>query len=360
MGETGYLASVKEKLRRTICVFPMGIAGKAMKDKLHELGIEIDCFSDNNEKLWGTEYKGKKCISVPELCEMEQDSLTVIVESLYYKEIKEQLKSKGIKNICRIYYEKIAAEEYTASHDIKEDVEAVLALCADQKSKDVYQHLIASWTMKELTDSYFETVYSKTQYFDKSVLALNDDEVYVDCGAYIGDSAEAFLSACGGQYEKMHLFELDPEIYKRLCKEVPKLHEKGNGLIQCYPYGVSSENAEIHFVSGDSSSAISSQTKGQTELVTGKVKKLDEILAGEKVTFIKMDIEGAEMGALKGAEHIIKSQKPALAVCIYHSPYDMLKIPQYIKKLVPEYRIFIRHYTDEMLETVCYAVLDTR
>ena len=71
-----------------------------------------------------------------------------------------------------------------------------------------------------------------------------------------------------------------------------------------------------------------------------------------------MDIEGAEVGALKGGSHIIKKQTPKLAICIYHSPEDMLEIPMQIKELVPEYRIYIRHYTDMMLETVCYAVFE--
>ncbi len=89
----------------------------------------------------------------------------------------------------------------------------------------------------------------------------------------------------------------------------------------------------------------------------GEVRKLDDVLKGERVTFIKMDIEGSELAALKGAANTIRSQKPKLAICIYHSPQDMLNIPIYIKSLVPEYKIYIRHYTDMMLETVCYAVL---
>lgn len=359
MDEVRYVASVKKKLKgKKVCLFPMGIGAKFLYDKFLTRDIDIAFFCDNNENLWGTEYRGKKCISVPDLVAMDQEELLVIIESSSYTEIKKQLLDKGIKNICRIYYGKANAEEYIASHDIEKDVENVLALCADRKSKEVYQRLIDSWTLEELADDYFEPIYSKMQYFDKSVLELKDDEVYVDCGAYTGDSAESFLAACGGKCEKMHLFELDPEIYKMLCKEMPRLHENGNGIVQCYPYGVSNENAEIKIISGNRNSAIAeSRNEGDT---VAKIKKLDDVLADEKVTFIKMDIEGAEMDALKGAETIIKKQKPVLAICIYHSPYDMLKIPQYIKQMVSEYAIYIRHYTDLMFETVCYAIPKTR
>lgn len=81
---------------------------------------------------------------------------------------------------------------------------------------------------------------------------------------------------------------------------------------------------------------------------------------GEKAVYVSHgdSREGHPVGlsALAGAETIIRMQKPKLAICIYHSPGDMLNIPLYIKKLVPEYSIYIRHYTDMMLETVCYAV----
>lgn len=107
------------------------------------------------------------------------------------------------------------------------------------------------------------------------------------------------------------------------------------------------------FSSGDSSSSINSEQDTDT---IGIVRKLDEVLENEKVTFIKMDIEGSEMAALRGGSHIIQNQRPKLAICIYHSPEDMLNIPLWIKKLVPEYKIYIRYYTDMMLETVCYAV----
>ena len=70
-----------------------------------------------------------------------------------------------------------------------------------------------------------------------------------------------------------------------------------------------------------------------------------------------MDIEGAEVNALLGAEENIKKQKPKLAICVYHKPEHLWKIPLYIKKIVPDYKLYIRHHTNQEYETVCYAVL---
>lgn len=75
------------------------------------------------------------------------------------------------------------------------------------------------------------------------------------------------------------------------------------------------------------------------------------------ICFVKMDIEGSELEALKGMSRTICACKPKLAICMYHKPEDMWEIPMYLKKLVPEYRLFVRHYSNSDLETVLYAVV---
>lgn len=87
------------------------------------------------------------------------------------------------------------------------------------------------------------------------------------------------------------------------------------------------------------------------------VDSIDHMHAKVRVTLIKMDIEGSEMAALKGAEKIIKRDRPKLAVCIYHNPEDIFEIPFLIKKLVPEYKLYIRHHSDTYAETVVYATV---
>lgn len=129
------------------------------------------------------------------------------------------------------------------------------------------------------------------------------------------------------------------------------------GKFVCYPYGLSDKSGTVAIVAGDrNSSIVENNINNMEEKVAAQVKTLDEVLSDKRVTFIKMDIEGAELGALKGADKIIKTQKPILAICIYHSASDMINIPLYIKEIVPEYQIYIRHYTNEMFETVCYAI----
>lgn len=203
----------------------MGIAGKSMLSKLDAHGIEIDFFSDRNEELWGSRFKGKECIPKDQLMNMPQDDLVVIIESLYYKEIKEELSQCGIKNIMRIYPEKFETDVFVEKYGstLEEKVKAVLDICEDEISKKTFKHLTDFWKRDDSPDDYFEPVYSKDQYFDTDIYTINDNEVFVDVGAYIGDTMEKFLHFCGNRFEAMHLFELDANIYSRLNKNVQKL-----------------------------------------------------------------------------------------------------------------------------------------
>lgn len=351
-----YLENIKKHiLDKKICFYPMGIAAKATMHKLEKYGIKPDFFSDKNSELWGSEYEGIDCISLQELSCKKQEELVVIVESLYYAEIKRDLQEFGIKNILRIYPELLVAEEFLVHNEkseVLQRIEKVLEICEDDKSKKIYKYLTDAWWKNDLQDDYFQKVYSQNQYFDREIVDFSDKELFVDVGAYTGDTAEKFLISTNHSFEKMYLFELDQEIFSKLQNNVKKY---SSDKIICYPYGLGKENGIVEYYSGDSNSSITDD-RGEKNII-GEIRKLDDILKEQKVTFIKMDIEGAETDALIGAQKIIKSQKPKLAICIYHSPEDMLNIPCLIKKMVPDYKVYIRHYTDMMLETVCYAII---
>ncbi len=83
---------------------------------------------------------------------------------------------------------------------------------------------------------------------------------------------------------------------------------------------------------------------------------LDEVVK-ERVGFIKLDIEGAEMDALSGAKNIIRNDRPLMAVCVYHRSGDVLEIMNFLHQIVPEYRFWLRHYSCMNWETVLYAAV---
>ena len=98
-----------------------------------------------------------------------------------------------------------------------------------------------------------------------------------------------------------------------------------------------------------------SHLSGEGDQVVFVTRIEDEI--EERVTYIKMDVEGTELEALQGAEGLIKRYKPKLAICIYHKREDPIVILEYLHEMIPEYQFKIRHYTDSQHETVLYAYI---
>jgi len=118
--------------------------------------------------------------------------------------------------------------------------------------------------------------------------------------------------------------------------------------------GLASKNAEIFFKDEGAASRAAKEGK---ELV--KLVKFDDYIPEEdrrQVTYIKLDIEGAEMEALIGMKETIAKYKPKLAVCLYHKPADLWELPLFIHQLNPDYKLYIRqHYP--VNEIVLYAVM---
>lgn len=190
------------------------------------------------------------------------------------------------------------------------------------------------------------TPITESEYFNDDYYHITDNEVYVDCGAYDGDSLLSFINYVDGRYDKIFGFEPDSISFEKLNSNLANYPN-----VNCLPYATGSENGKIRFESTGTLGSSSLNSKG--DIV--EVKKLDDLLSDEKITLIKIDVEGAELDTLKGLTEIIKTQKPKMAVCIYHLMEDIISIPEYLLELVPEYRIKVRQHVDSILDTVLYA-----
>lgn len=216
----------------------------------------------------------------------------------------------------------------------------------DEESKHIYKNLLLYRTTKKR--KYLKDLTSKTVYFEKDIISVNDKEVFIDCGAFDGDSIQMFLDNCNKKYKRIVAFEPDKSNYKLLKNNIEKMNLKN---IDIFNIGTWNREDTLHFESDSVASNISNE--GTIEI---KVNSIDNILQQTEATFIKMDVEGAEMNTLKGAHYTINTYRPILAVCIYHSPEEMFTLPYYIKNLDLDYKLYIRHYSDNYSETVCYAI----
>lgn len=194
---------------------------------------------------------------------------------------------------------------------------------------------------------------NSSQYFD--LFIPHEHESFVDCGCYDGSTAYRFAGWCaegGVTYDKIWSFEPDQKSYAR-CKEILK----SLGRCQLYSYGISDKKETVSFMANGYENAriIKDNSISESAIQSIEVISLDELLKDEKVTLIKMDIEGAEYDALRGAEQIIRKQKPRLAISVYHNPNHIIEIPKLLLSFQPDYKFYIRHYSLLANEIVLYA-----
>lgn len=246
--------------------------------------------------------------------------------------------------------QKMKAERQFFS-DHAQELKMVYDCLEDDRSKNVFENILkyrVTSDLKFLRKSVGEDS-EKTQYFVPE-LQFSDHEIIVDCGACNGDTTKLFYENIPGC--KVIALEPSEDNFELLQKlALPGL--------KCIKAGAWSEDTTLSFSGRGTTGTI--DASGNTKI---DVRALDHLPECQSATYIKMDIEGAEMEALKGAEKIISTPRggggrPKLAICIYHKPQDFFEIPLYIKKLNPDYKLFVHqhyYYLYHAIETVLYAL----
>lgn len=344
-----YIRGLADQREYTV-FYGCGLMYKSLLDTWRKyVGRKLDFCCDRDPNKWEKSFGGVTCISPDELFRIK-DKCTVFITTGCLVEVYNYLKSKGIDAVYEIYcYSLIISEELSnmQSADM-EKVCQVYQMLEDDRSRSLLTAMIKRVFDIRNNPFVMADFFEKNQYFPADIIKLSEHESFVDAGAYTGDTLEQFLNAVNGKFDDYYAFELDDEIFKGLQSNVAELGNDEN--IRMFNEGLWSEKSIINYSSGDMYSSIG---KGDKE---GSVAKLDDVIHDAKVTFIKMDIEGAELNALRGAENIIRSQKPVLAICIYHRLHDIWEIPLYIKSLYPGYKVYFRHHSEYEYETICYAI----
>ena len=219
----------------------------------------------------------------------------------------------------------------------------------DQPSKDSFVAYLLSKTRQDM--KYLPPVFEKVQYFPKGMFEFSANESYFDCGAFTGDTIADFLKAAGGSYCHIWAAEPDRSNHKRLIQYIEEEKLTNIDVVNKGIYGFA---GKLPFrEDGSMLSMISDDAEGFIEVDT-----IDNISDGKPVTYIKFDVEGAELMALKGAEQTIRRFKPILGISIYHKERDLIDIPAYIKKIAPEYKFYFRVHKKLAIDTVLYALID--
>jgi FkbM family methyltransferase len=185
------------------------------------------------------------------------------------------------------------------------------------------------------------------QYFPEGVLELSQNEVFIDCGAYQGDTVADFRRATDDHFARIVAFEPDPGNFAALKSAV-----NGDRRIILQPYATTARREKVRFApEGGIASRISSTGSCEIETIT-----LDEALDGITPTFMKFDIEGSEADALEGGRETIARHRPKMAVCVYHVPDHLWSIPLRLNELLPDSHFSMRTYNGDGFDCVCYCI----
>lgn len=317
---------------------------------------------DDDEGLQGQQIKGVWVISYTDFCEKCRlmDNVSVVMTSIYGKAI---LKKLIVLSDIKIYemfdwYIQILEDKgkltnTTYGEELQifiREWELLKNKLADEESLKVIEGLQKYFSTKNLK-MIEEICTDEEQYFIPEVLDAVREPLYiVDGGAYRGELLQS-LKNNKLSLEKWYCFEPDEENFVLLQEQAGRNHLDDRQI--CVKKGLWNKSDRLYFKGGNSTGSriVPYETPDFVEVVS-----LDEYLGEHKCNFIKMDIEGAELPALKGAMGIIKRERPILTICIYHSLQDFWKIPQFLINELENYKYYIRHHALVCNETVLYAI----
>jgi FkbM family methyltransferase len=351
-----------------LVLFGAGGLGRRTLAGLRKIGRVPVAFVDNNRANWHTSIDGVEVLPPEEAARRYGPSATFVVTIWRaggphrYEHSRHQLEQLGCRHIVSfalLYWKhaEVLLPFYAQNlpHIVIEQAAAVreaFELLADDFSRREYVAQVR-WRLRADFDGLSHPL-AGPQYLADDIFTYRDDEVFVDCGAYDGDTIRSLL-AQNATFDEIIALEPDPANMRTLEEYVRGLPPEAGSRIHVMPLAAAARRGTLYIeVTGTASSATSSAERPGTVAV--QCVSLDEALAGRRPTFLKMDIEGAEPDALEGARTLVTTCQPVLAICVYHQQDHLWRLPLQMHGLSADYVFFLRPYNEEGWDLVCYGV----
>jgi FkbM family methyltransferase len=353
--------------REGIVLVGFGGLGRRVIRVLRAAGVEPLALADNGARVQGTDIEGHEVLSVPEAARRYGERATFVVtiwgagSTHRFAQTRAQLESLGVRAVSSFppllwKYPAGSLPHYCQDlpHRVleqREDVRRGLDVWADERSRREYLSQVRLRLLADF-DGLAHPV-EHPQYFPTDLFEYGPAECFVDCGAYDGDTIRTLLDAHGAAIERIIALEPDPVNAAVLERYASTLRLPGGVTVLPLAAGAARGRAFIE-TTGTASSALTSNGVEGTAAID--LAPLDEILEHEHPTFIKMDIEGAEPDALRGARATIVRHRPILAVCVYHLQDHLWTIPLSLRETCDDYDFVLRPHNEEGWDLVCYGV----
>lgn len=338
------------RLSEKVLIYGAGNTAKLYAGCFEKESIPICGYVDRDPQKIGTLFQGKPVISVEKLCENYKDNTVLVCSgnAATCSEILEML--HGMHITCAT----VDAYVFRKNCD---SVLAVYDMLCDTRSKEIYANLLLARMGIVPIDL---TLVSDNAYFGiNEFTQLSSSEVFVDCGAYVGDTLEQYLFQKSGVFDRIFAFEPELHNFRAMQYRIERLQREwalADGKITPVHAGVGEVTGKAYLSGGESTTAASRdaiiQETGDNAVT---IYALDDYFHDQRITFLKADVESYEEKMLLGARHAITRDKPKIAVCIYHNASDMYRIPLLIASICGDYHFAVRQHYGNLTDTVLYT-----
>jgi FkbM family methyltransferase len=362
------LAELAEQPDMPVVLYGAGNLGRRTQVLLRGVGREIAAFIDNDPSQWGTSIEGAPVLSPDDASSRFAANGQAIVTIWRaegghdFRATRRDLQKRGwcrVASFIPLYWgigagaiPYFAIDRPSIVLEARAEVLEAAGLWADQASLREFVGQVR-WRLTGDFDALSPTV--PDQYFADGIVQASREEVFVDCGAFTGDTLIDVARRLGS-WRAYHAFEPDPESFAALQAAVGRLPVGLAERVYLHQAATADRPYRAQFAAtGLASAKLAGGGGFEVDCVA-----IDDVLAGELPTFVKMDIEGGEAAALTGANRSIRGAQPLLAISAYHKQADLWTLALQVHSVVPEYRLFLVPHAAEGFDTVLYAVPSNR
>ena len=321
-------------VNKPIVLYGMGNGADKIINVLENYGIPFKGVFASDGFVRNKIFHGFPISSYSELKEKFGDMVVLLCFGSDRAEVL--LNVKKISSECELYAPDvpvIGGELFTEKYlkENKERFEWVYDKLSDDLSRKTFENTI-KYKLSGKVEYLFECETQADEPYD-SFLKLSDNEKFLDLGAYNGDTVADFVKRVKN-YDKITAVEPDGKTFKKLLKNTESIEKT-----ECKNLCISSFVGEAPF-----GMKHGRNSKAFTGDVLAQFSTIDAIVGDGGVSFIKMDIEGEELNAIKGAESTIGTFSPKMLISCYHRTEDILTLPKAVFDIKNDYKLYMRHF----------------
>jgi FkbM family methyltransferase len=343
---------ILDSASRGIYLYGAGFVGKWSTHYFSEIGIPILGIIDSDERRWRNTFAGYQIINIEER-PIDSESPVLISSRHAVRQIARKL--EGLPNQVMSVDAFVVHREYIPLLESNEEL-----FKHDRRSLETFYAILLSMLIghTEPLAQYADA----TPFFGRYDFFNRDGEIFVDAGAYVGDSIERFIWSVNGVFREIHAFEPGQPQFNALQLRMVRLSSEW--AIQ--PKSVILNNSALSDLDGNSQIQLSdehvrttlSEVFDATQNISRErveTKTLDTYFFDRSFSLLKVDVEGAEAALLRGGIKTIQRCQPRIALSVYHYPTDLLRLVELVKNINPDYQFGLGHHSSKLLETVVYC-----